>query len=316
MLSGESRAVTGKIEDIRQRLNAKRWDAAVALLQSVIETAGDDLALVGPDRAVQARVVCHRLLAELPPETRTEVLRLYRARAEAQARKWLEQGLADRDVRLLRRVVDEAFCTRAAERALDALGDLAFERGRFDEAEHWWRTLTPLASADRRDLFFPDPETDAARTRAKQLLARLFRGDGRRYREPSGTGPARLAEPTWDDDLAAFRKLHPDAAGKLAGREGRYADILQAVGGGLRAGARSETGPGAAERDWPTFGGEGGRGPLLPATARQTDRLGALCRRATWRFDLASRERRLSGTATTASRPGPWHFSPSWLLTR
>jgi outer membrane protein assembly factor BamB len=274
VLSGESRAVTGKIADIRQRLTAKKWDAAAALLQSVIETAGDELALVGPDRAVGARVVCHRLLADLPPEVRTEVLHLYRARAEAQARKWLEQGLADRDVRLLRRVVDEAFCTRAAEGALDVLGDLAFERGRFDEAEHWWRALTPLTSAEGRDLVFPDPETDTARTRAKQLLARLFRGD-----------------PRSDDELAAYRKVHPDAAGKLAGRDGRYADILKAIAVEQRTAARSETGPAVADRDWPTFGGDPGRGPLLPATARQLDRLGALCRRATWRFDLASRER-------------------------
>src|SRR5207253_2092963 len=97
---------------------------------------------------------------------------------------------------------------------------------------------------------------------------RLFRGD-----------------PRWDDDLAAFRRLHADAAGKLAGREGRYADILKSVAEGLRQ-------PDApAERDWPTFGGDPARGPLLPATTHQTDRLGALCRRPTWCVDLAGRER-------------------------
>ena len=269
VLSGESRAAAGRIDDIRQRLAAKKWDSAVAEIQSVLETTGDELAPLGPDRAVQARIVCQQLLATLPADVRPEVLRLYRGRAEAQARKWLEQGLAERDVQLLRRVVQEAFCTRAAERALDALGDLAFERGRFDEAEQWWRTLTPPTKADSApgDLVYPDPETDAARTRAKQLLARLFR-----------------SEPRWEDDLAAYRKLHPDAAGKLAGREGRYADVLKTVAAELRR-------PDASERAWPTFGGDPGRGPLLPATTRQTDRLGALCRRPTWRFSLEKRER-------------------------
>ena len=116
VLSGESRAVTGKIDDIRQRLDAKKWDAVLAMIQSLTETSGDDLALVGPDRAVQARVVCQRLLIGLPTDVRPEVLRLYRGRAETQARKWLEQGLAGRDVRLLRRIVDEAFCTRRPRR--------------------------------------------------------------------------------------------------------------------------------------------------------------------------------------------------------
>ena len=130
----------------------------------------------------------------------------------------------------------------------------------------WWRTLTPLTEPGRGDLFFPDPETTAARTRAKQLLARLFRGD-----------------PRFADDLAGYRKQYPDAAGRFAGRAGRYADTLKAV-----ADAAGEP---LMPRDWPTFGGGPGRGPLLPATARVTDRLGALCRRPTWRFDLANRER-------------------------
>ena len=165
--------------------------------------------------------------------------------------------------------MEEAFLTRSAEKALDALGDLAFERGDFAEAEQWWRTLTPLQTpAPDRDLFFPDPEIDAGRTRAKQLLGRLFRGD--------------LG---WDDALRAYRKLHADTAGKLAGRDGRYADTLQAVAADLR---RSRT---AGEHDWPTFGGSALRGGVVPMTAEQTDRLGTLCRRLTWQFDLEKRER-------------------------
>ncbi len=170
------------------------------------------------------------------------------------------------------------------------LGDLAFERGRFDEAEYWWSILTPLRE-DKGDLVYPDPETDAARTQAKQLLAGLFRDD-----------------PGWDDALAAYRKRHPDAAGKLAGREGRYADVLKAVAAGLR---RPD---GSTERDWPTFGGDPGRGPLIPATSRQTDRLGALCRRPTWCFGLDSRARidapqlpQLDGTDRKSARSMAFH---------
>ena len=54
------------------------------------------------------------MLAGLPPDA----LKLYRTRMEPQARKWLDQGRANRDERLLRKVVDEAFCTPSGAAAL------------------------------------------------------------------------------------------------------------------------------------------------------------------------------------------------------
>src|SRR5438093_1486788 len=82
-------------------------------------------------------------------------------------------------------VADEAFCSRPAERALDLLGDLAFERGDFDEAESWWRLLVPPAGVKpdaKDDLAYPDPRGDRALIRAKQFLARLFRGPDESWR--------------------------------------------------------------------------------------------------------------------------------------
>src|SRR5205807_3420511 len=92
----------------------------------------------------------------------------------------------------------------------------------------------------------PDPQLDPARVRAKQLLARLFSGEAQGHR-------ARMEEA-----LQAFRKQYSTSQGRLAGRQGLYADILQAV--------LAET----AERDqveetssWPTFGGDAGRGAAV-----------------------------------------------------
>src|SRR5205085_277312 len=111
--------------------------------------------------------------------------------------KWLEQGEADHDSRWLLKVVDEALCSRPGERALDLLGDWAFERGDFDSAERWWRLLVPplgaetpsqngaapAASWDERvaaaSLAYPGTTLDPARIRAKQFLARWFRGEMR-----------------------------------------------------------------------------------------------------------------------------------------
>jgi outer membrane protein assembly factor BamB len=263
VLAGESRELADRLAEAGRRLGAKNWPGAVDALQAVIQAGGNELAPVSPRRGVQARRRAHLLLA-----AHADALKLYRGRVDPQARKWLERGVAARDVRLLRKVVDEAFCSRPAEQALDLLGDLAFERGHFDEADAWWRLLAPpegrKKSAD--DLVYPDPRGDLARVRAKLLLASLFRGD-----------------PGWADGLKAFRARHGEAEGILAGRKGRYADLLQAL-------ADEEKGP-AEGAGWPTFGGAPSRGRVQAAPPRLLEKLGALCRTGpTWRFRLDTRE--------------------------
>ena len=194
----ESKPTAGRIDEIRKLIAAHKWPDAVEQIQSVLTASGDDLAPVDANRSVSCRRLCHSLLASLPPDA----LRSYRDGADGQARKWLEQATATRDARLLRRVVDEAFCSRPGEKALDLLGDLAFERGDFAEAEHWWTLLIPPAAAKGEappafTLFYPDPQTDPARTHAKLLLARLFRGaygwadDSQAYRKTYGAAEAR-----------------------------------------------------------------------------------------------------------------------------
>src|SRR5262249_54826318 len=156
--------------------------------QRIVSEAGDDLVALTPGHSIQARWACHRRIAALPAEQ----LAAYRNRVDTQARKWFDLGAAERDVRLLRRVVDEAFCSRPGERALDLLGDLAFERGEFGEAERWWRMIVAPAvheaaageaKAARPELVYPDQQLDAARVQAKQLLARIYFRDRTRVEE-------------------------------------------------------------------------------------------------------------------------------------
>lgn len=257
-LPGES-AGTGRRLDAADKLAAdKQYADAAEEYARILEEAGDDLIPVGDRLCVPARRLCHIRLAALPPDA----LRPYRTRVDQQAKKWLEQGSAGRDVRPLRRVVEEAFCSRHGDAALDLLGDLAFERGRFHEAERWWRMLAlPASEAAHRakrpppapwlksddtppqvDLLYPDPQVDVARARAKQILALLFRGEGE----------AAKAE------LEAFRALHPKAEGHLAGRKGNYADVLQAVAGRPIPAEPPDDG-------WPTFAGDPSRAAVLPA---------------------------------------------------
>ena len=76
------------------------------------------------------RRFCHAAIAHLPPEARE----IYRNRIDGLAGRWFEQGASRRDLGLLRRVVDQAFCSSWGDDALELLGDLAFQDGRFGEA--------------------------------------------------------------------------------------------------------------------------------------------------------------------------------------
>src|SRR5262245_29865319 len=133
-LAGESARTARRIAAADNLVAEKKWADAVDEYQRILHEAGDDLVPLNNRHSLQARYLCHLRLAALPPAA----LRLYRNRVDGQARKWLEEGQAGRDTKLLRRIVEEAFCSRATDAALDTLGDLAFERGFFEEAERWW----------------------------------------------------------------------------------------------------------------------------------------------------------------------------------
>jgi outer membrane protein assembly factor BamB len=283
VLSGESRKAANLLDDVRKQLADKQWPQALDGLQALLNAPDDGLVPVNPRHDVQMRRLCHVLIANLPPDVLTQ----YRDRVEAQAKRWLEQGLNRRDEAALRKVVDEAFCSRPGEKALEALGDLAFERGDFIAAEQWWRLLVPLVPVEKAavpdkelgvELTYPGPQGDPARVRAKQLLARLFQGQGG----------------TWAEDLKAFRALHPKATGNLAGKQGPYTDTLAALGD-----IRPES---PLDTPWTTFGGDPSRGLLVPAPQRLTDRLGLLCRQP--RFFYLLEERRRLEKPPPADR---WH---------
>ncbi len=256
LFPAESKATAGRIDDIRKLIADKKSGQAVEEIQAVLTASGDDLVPVGAGRSVGCRRLCHALLASLP----LDALRSYREAADPPAKKQLDRAAVAHDVRLLHKIVDEAFCSRPAEKAIDLLGDLAFERGDFAEAEQWWILLLPPRAAKEQQvpsllLHYPDPQTDPARTEAKVLLARLFRGAH-----------------GWADDLEAYRQTHGAAEGALAGKQGRYADILRQLADEIRAD------PPAPSSGWPTFGGDPSRGRIDPAPPRLLDKLGALCR--------------------------------------
>jgi outer membrane protein assembly factor BamB/tetratricopeptide (TPR) repeat protein len=268
VLPGESRATALRLEEARKLLADRKWPEALEELQSILDSSGNDLVALDAGRSVRARWVIHAEVAALPEEAR----RLYRGRVDRQAARWLEQATATHDTRLLQKIVDEAFCSTASEKALDLLGDLAFERGRFDQALAAWRLLVPVAPRPG-DCVYPDPRTDLARIRAKQLLAQLFaHGD----------------TPAWEEELDRFRAAHGTASGALAGETGRYAATLAEI-------ARRRRDEGPHDPDWSSFGGDSSRG-LVPPVKDTLEELGKLMQDGpTWRIPLETRDRAAAG---------------------
>jgi outer membrane protein assembly factor BamB len=257
-LAGESRSAARQLDDARKMVEEQKWPEAIQQLQSVIDDHADALVAASPRQVLPARRLAHALIARLP----AQALEMYRNRTDLRARRWLERGLQEREPRWLRKTVEDAFCSRPAEKALDALGDLAFERGDFDEAEVWYCSLLPSA-ADTIDLHYPGPEIAPSRVRAKLLLTRLFRD-----------GPSSIKA-----DLADFQKQDGKAEGRLAGQTGSYAAILQEL-------MQRKPGPNL-DQSWPTFGGDAMRGRNAPAPANLIDRPRQLFQEPRVRYSLA-----------------------------
>ncbi|TWT87275.1 outer membrane biogenesis protein BamB [Pseudobythopirellula maris] len=220
------------------------WDEAIDLLETLpadepgklVEIKTSTGAPSGLFEPVAAH--CQRLLAALPAEG----LALYRQRVDATARDWLEEGLARRDEALLRRVADELRASSHAGRALLALGEVALERGDVAAARRAWR------SCDRRlsgpfgrplDVALAGIDLDEHGPLVDQTLAEPSLVPGLVVC-PEGATPigdllARMAVASLRAGKIDAARLEadllerwaPDAAGRLAGRDGLYVDALR-----------------------------------------------------------------------------------------
>ncbi len=139
-------------------------------------------------------------------------------------------------------MVEEAFCSSWGDDALELLGDLAFQEGRFGEALAMYGHLVADRPDDPHVLIYPDPSVDLAAVAAKKWLCRAA--------EENPPTPA---------DLQAYARRYPGAVGELAGRKGTYAEILaQSL-----ASDHLEP-PGHPDSRWPTFAGSLKRTRVVP----------------------------------------------------
>lgn len=240
-----SEAAETLLRNAAEHARAGQWAEAITIHQRVIDQFGDKVARLPRDPAdpnpdddesvlfVDLRDYCQRILAGLPDEARA----LYRNRVDPQAERWYRQGRDQRDLEALRRVVSRAFCSSWGDDALELLGDLAFQDGRFDEALAHYRRLVADDPDDPLALIHPDPSIDLARVAAKKMLCRAAAG-----------------RTVGADELDAFAKRFPGAEGSLAGRKGPLAEIVAEA---LEADRLAP--PDLGDERWPTFAGSPSR---------------------------------------------------------
>jgi outer membrane protein assembly factor BamB len=271
-----------RITTTAKLVTEKQWSQAVDEYLQILEESGDDLVPIDSWHDVSARLLCQLELAGFPPEA----LRIYGDRIDTRAKKLFEQGKTERDPRLLQRLVDEFFCSRYSDKALDLLGDLAFERGRFEEAESWWNILAPSQGPEQLHslaLVYPDPQTNLGKVHAKQLLAQIFGGNRQDL----------------SDDLKAFRDRYSNQKGDLAGRTGNYADIveLEFTRPEIKAYLEKRA---MRPRPWPTFAGDSSRNFISP---KAPDRLAYY--QPPWPIHISDQRHGNNGPATITQ---PRHF--------
>ena len=257
------------LERIKDYVQNGQSDEAVESLRQVMEQYGEKIIRVSDDRCLSIREYCQVQLASLAARS-PDTLKLYRGRVDSVAKKLVEEGLLRRDEKLLRNAVNQYFASSWGDDALFALGEMALEKGDFAAARHCWEQLDPTwRGTDGRplwlslregasqviaaksegiglistDLVYPDTDLNLADVRARLVLASILEGHSER---------ARI-------ELSHFQKLHPQATGRLAGKDALYAETLAT----LLADAQKWP-PSASRSDWNTFAGDFARNHVPP----------------------------------------------------
>src|SRR6185295_3340482 len=119
------------------------WDEALDIYRELAADKSDRVVALDGNRYLSLRNYCHLQIGRLPAEG----LAAYRRRVDASVEQSYRDGLAKRDEGLLRRVVDEWFCSSWGDDALMALGEMALEEANYESARRYWEQISPLFRA-------------------------------------------------------------------------------------------------------------------------------------------------------------------------
>lgn len=252
-------AVLAELDRAKALLASHQWEEAIQSLTELMERAGTKLVPITPERFVPLQTYGHLLLCQLPAEG----LAVYRRQVDPVVQRWYEEGRRLQQKELLEQVVDRAFVSSWADDALWLLGQMALEAGEYAEARWYWERLIPVGEGGQADpnpinppggaskaeafpvaswLGYPDPQKDLAAVRARLVCTSILEGSFRRAKQ----------------ELEQFARLHPEARGRLGGRQVCYKEALQQM---LEEAADWPRRKGA--EDWPTFAGSGERNGIF-----------------------------------------------------
>lgn len=232
-------------------MNAQRqqWPKALEEYQRIIYDEGyslvslDAVPTTTAARSVQARLLCHLRIAAAPPWARA----VYDRRVKNLADNLFREGQENHNLQAWRQLVGDHFCSAPAGKALELLGDIAFEQGDFAQARQWWSLLADLPSGDSDRpgrLAYPAGAATRARAQARQIIALAQERDIDRARA----------------EWRLFEKIHGKMPGKLAGKQGVLADTIK------EAIDQSEGDRRQHDMAWHSFGCDATRNQRVPAS--------------------------------------------------
>lgn len=211
--AGLSLVAAKRLQGAREFVALGEWDAALDALEGLSSDFGDSLVEVEPGRFRNIHDVCLATIAIMPPDGLT----VYRARVDATAEFLYQDAIRRDDPGAMRELVHEYFPSSFGDDALWWLAEDAWSQGDLDQARLYWTQLVPLnrsrTEAAPLVLRYPDASFPQAEILARLVLCSVMQ------RDFVAAGY----------ELRAFRNLHPDAEGALAGREGLLSGILQQV---------------------------------------------------------------------------------------
>jgi len=225
------------LEQVRTYRENQQWDEAVETLRQVMANSGDKLVRLDAERHCTLREYGHRLLANFDEAARE----LYRSRVDAQAEGLFHEAVRSRSAEQLRELIDELYHSSWTDDALWAWGEMALEQGNGSGARAAWEQLIPApAEGDGPALRLACSQSDVplADVRARLILASILEGD--------------LVRAT--SELAAYRELHPQAHGRMAGRDIEYAEALASILQSAQQWPSAQAG-----EPWSTFAGNRSR---------------------------------------------------------
>ena len=210
-------AVVKRLASVEDFIADKQWDLVASLLRQTQAEKPDKLVPVAPGWYVTVARYCQCQAALLPQAGLTA----YRRQVDATAKKWFDDAerlpLTDpaRQRAAWLRIARQSFASSSADQALARIAEQSFEQGDYATARTYWEMLLPASGSLRTAaglglLRHPDSSHAAALVRAHLVLCSHFEGDVDRAHQ----------------ELIAFRRLHGDTTGRLAGRDGVLIELL------------------------------------------------------------------------------------------